>query len=61
MTQRLDRDDVRRIRTLAEDLVEEHDWEALGMDPRQMLADHDLPCGEAAERELRDHVVWLLS
>ena len=57
----LARDEVQRIREVAEELVEEHEWGAMGLDLRQVLADHGLPCGERAERELGDHIVWLLS
>lgn len=57
----LDREDRRRIRDLGETIAEDRGWEALGENLRQLLADHDLPCTERAENELRDHLVWLLS
>lgn len=50
----------RAIRKLAEDLADDQGWAALGMDLRQMLADHGLPCGDRAERELSDRLNWLL-
>lgn len=57
----LDHEDIQRIRRLSEDLAEDLGWEALGMDARQVLADHGLPGTDRAERELRDHLIWLLS
>jgi hypothetical protein len=57
----LDRDEIRRIREVAGELVDEHGWGSMELDLRQILADHRLPCGERAERELGDHIVWLLS
>jgi hypothetical protein len=61
MSAKLDKDDLRKIRDLGDALAEDHEWEALSMDLRQLLAQHDLPCTKRAETELRDHIVWLLS
>lgn len=61
MPARLTADEVQQIRDLADDLVDDHGWAAMGMDLRQALVDRGVRCGLRPERELAERIVWRLS